>query len=92
MRTVWGEPGTSAYFGSIEYDDAKDWPTFYADMSQWGAPSENMIFASTDGDIGWIGAGRAPIRPNWDGLLPVPGDGRYEWKGFPDRRPAAECP
>src|SRR5205814_9471231 len=26
-----------------------------------------------------------PIRPNWDGLLPVPGDGRYEWAGFRDR-------
>jgi penicillin amidase len=22
-----------------------------------------------------------PIRPNWDGLLPVPGDGRFEWAG-----------
>ncbi|HEY3799879.1 MAG TPA: penicillin acylase family protein [Caulobacteraceae bacterium] len=82
VRSVWQQPGTSAYFGSIEYDDAADWPTFYRDMSQWGAPSENMIFASTAGDIGWIAAGRAPIRPNWDGLLPVPGDGRYEWAGF----------
>ena len=26
--------------------------------------------------------GLAPVRPNWDGLLPVPGDGRYEWAGF----------
>ena len=25
-----------------------------------------------------------PIRPNWDGTLPVPGDGRYEWQGFYD--------
>ena len=25
-----------------------------------------------------------PIRPNWDGTLPVPGDGRYEWDGFHD--------
>jgi penicillin amidase len=25
-----------------------------------------------------------PKRPNWDGLLPVPGDGRYEWDGFLD--------
>jgi penicillin amidase len=25
--------------------------------------------------------GFAPIRPNWDGLFPVPGDGRYEWAG-----------
>ena len=24
----------------------------------------------------------APRRPNWDGLLPVPGDGRFEWAGF----------
>ena len=23
-----------------------------------------------------------PRRPNWDGLMPVPGDGRYEWEGF----------
>jgi penicillin amidase len=94
IRTVWEEPGTSAYFGSIEYDDAADWPGFYADMSQWGAPSENMIFASTAGDIGWIGAGRAPIRPNWDGLMPVPGDGRYEWKGFltADQLPSVHNP
>jgi len=34
------------------------------------------------GNIGWIPAGLTPIRPNWDGLLPVPGDGRYEWSGF----------
>ncbi len=94
VRTVWAEPGTSAYFGSIEYDDARDWPSFYAEMSQWGAPSENMIFASTAGDIGWIAAGRAPIRPNWDGLLPVPGDGRYEWKGFltADQLPSSHNP
>jgi penicillin amidase len=22
------------------------------------------------------------VRKNWDGLMPVPGDGRYEWSGF----------
>ncbi|HEY1750833.1 MAG TPA: penicillin acylase family protein [Caulobacteraceae bacterium] len=92
--TVWSEPGTSAYFGSIEYDDAVDWPTFSREMSQWGTPSENMVFASTAGDIGWIAAGRAPIRPNWDGLMPVPGDGRYEWAGFlrADQLPSVHNP
>jgi penicillin amidase len=36
-----------------------------------------------DGNIGWVAAGLAPVRPNWDGLLPVPGqDGKYEWHGF----------
>ncbi|MGL1475122.1 penicillin acylase family protein, partial [Vibrio parahaemolyticus] len=33
-------------------------------------------------NIGWVPGGLAPKRPNWDGLLPVPGDGRYEWSGF----------
>ena len=35
-----------------------------------------------DGHIGWQAVGLAPRRKNWDGLLPVPGDGRYEWDGF----------
>jgi penicillin amidase len=45
-------------------------------------PSENQVYADSDGNIGWIAAGRIPLRTNWDGLLPVPGDGRYEWKGY----------
>ncbi len=82
LRTVWNEPGTSAYFGSARYMSARDWTQFRAAMDEWGAPSENLVFASTAGDIGWVAAGRAPVRRNWDGLLPVPGDGRYEWQGF----------
>jgi len=94
IRSVWGEPGTSAYFGSIEYMDARDWAGFSRTMAHWGAPSENLVFASTAGDIGWIAAGRAPQRPNWDGLMPVPGDGRYEWKGalFTDQLPSEHNP
>ncbi len=94
IRTVWDEPGTSAYFGSIEYMDAHDWAGFSRTMAHWGAPSENLVFASTAGDIGWIAAGRAPVRPNWDGLMPVPGDGRYEWKGAlaADQMPSAHNP
>ena len=43
-----------------------------------------VLYADVDGNIGWQPGGRAPVRPNWDGLLPVPGDGRYEWDGFRD--------
>jgi len=82
LRTVWNEPGTSAYFGSARYMSARDWAQFRTAMDEWGAPSENLVFASTAGDIGWVARGRAPVRRNWDGLLPVPGDGRYEWQGF----------
>jgi len=82
VRSVWAEPGTSAYFGSMGYMTAKDWPGFRDALSDWGAPSENQVFADTKGDIGWVAAGKVPQRPNWDGLMPIPGDGRYEWKGF----------
>ena len=82
LRTNWADPGTSGYFGTSELLTASDWGQFRAAMARWGAPSENMIYADTAGNIGWQAVGRAPIRPNWDGLLPVPGDGRYEWKGY----------
>ena len=82
VRSVWSEPGTSAYFGSTEYVTAKDWQGFRAAMASWGTPSENQVYADKSGNIGWIAGGRAPVRPNWDGLMPVPGDGRYEWNGF----------
>jgi len=82
LRSVWSEPGASAYFGAMRTLDVRDWRGFDAAMAHWGTPSENMAFASVAGDIGWVAVGRAPIRPNWDGLMPVPGDGRYEWAGF----------
>jgi penicillin amidase len=82
MRSVWFEPGTSAYFNSAEYMTARDWNGFKKAMAEWGAPSENQVYADTQGNTGWIVGGRSPLRSNWDGLMPVPGDGRYEWSGF----------
>jgi len=34
------------------------------------------------GHIGWQAVGIVPLRPGWDGLLPVPGDGQWEWDGY----------
>ena len=94
LRSVWGEPGTSAYSGSTGYMGAKSWPQFKAALAGWGTPSENQIYADTSGHIGWVAVGMTPRRTNWDGLLPVPGDGRYEWKGFlkPDELPSLADP
>jgi len=85
LRAAWLEPGMAPYFGSIDYMRARDWDAFRAALRRWGAPGENQVYADVAGHIGWIPAGMTPIRPNWDGLLPVPGDGRYEWAGFRDR-------
>ncbi len=82
VRSGWLEPGMSPYFGSLEYMRAKDFDAFRKALVNWGAPTLNQVYADAKGNIGWIPSGLAPKRPNWDGLLPVPGDGRYEWGGF----------
>jgi penicillin amidase len=84
VRAAWLEPGMAPYFGSIEYMRAENFREFVGALNRWGAPSENQVYADTDGNIGYKPAGRFPKRDNWDGLMPVPGDGRYEWDGFFD--------
>ncbi|NJN51302.1 MAG: penicillin acylase family protein [Gammaproteobacteria bacterium] len=84
VRAAWLEPGMAPYFGSVEYMRARNWREFVGALNRWGAPSENQVYADTDGNIGYKPAGLFPRRDNWDGLLPVPGDGRYEWNGYFD--------
>ena len=62
MRSVWFDPGTSAYFGSSDYMTAQNWNGFLEAMNRWGAPSENQVYADTDGNIGWIPGGLTPKR------------------------------
>src|SRR5205823_15052100 len=38
--------------------------------------------ADRSGNIGYQAVAITPLRPNWSGLVPVPGDGRYEWNGY----------
>lgn len=84
VRAAWLEAGMAPYLGSMDYMRARNWDEFLAAMNRWGAPPENQVYADTEGNIGWKTGGLTPIRPNWDGTLPVPGDGRYEWAGFYD--------
>jgi penicillin G amidase len=82
VRSVWSEPGTSAYMGRLAYMTAGSVDAYREALRSWHAPTVNQVCADLDGNIGWFAVGKTPRRPNWDGLLPVPGDGRYEWQGF----------
>ncbi|MGW8380882.1 penicillin acylase family protein [Streptomyces sp. ODS28] len=81
VRAAWLEPGMAPYLGSMDYMRAEDPDAFTAALSRWGAPGENQVYAAPDGTVGWRPAGRVPARDDWDGTFPVPGDGRYEWRG-----------
>jgi penicillin G amidase len=82
LRWVGAEPGTAGYLGSLSLDRAANWQEFEEAMKRWKLPSENIVYADVAGNIGEHSTGLAPLRKNWDGLLPVPGNGSYEWAGF----------
>jgi penicillin amidase len=82
VRAAWLEPGGAPYLASLRMDQATTWEEFRNACAYSNIPGENMIWADRSGTIGWQAVGIAPIRTHWSGLVPVPGDGRYEWKGF----------
>ncbi|HSE38012.1 MAG TPA: penicillin acylase family protein, partial [Blastocatellia bacterium] len=90
LRWVGSEPGSAGYLASLSLNRAKNWQEFQKALERWRVPSENLVYADVDGNIGWQAAGSAPIRKGWSGLLPVPGNtGRYEWNGW---LPLSELP
>jgi len=82
VRCAWLEPGGSPYLASLRMDQAKSWEEFRDACNYSNIPGENMVWADKSGTIGWQAVGIAPIRKNYSGLVPVPGDGRYEWDGY----------
>ncbi|HXW56916.1 MAG TPA: penicillin acylase family protein [Candidatus Cybelea sp.] len=82
LRWVGAEPGSAGYLGSLAVDRAQNWQQFESAMARWKVPSENIVYADVEGNIGEHSVGLAPLRKNWTGLLPVPGAGGYEWAGF----------
>lgn len=74
----------------LAIQDARNWQQFEAAAQNFHTPHTNLFFASTEGDIGIVSAGRIPIRNAGRGFAPVPGrDGAYDWNGF---IPAPELP
>lgn len=82
LRWVGAEPGTAGYLGSLAVDRATNWNEFENAMKRWKVPSENIVYADTEGNIGEHSTGLAPLRKNWTGLLPVPGAADLEWSGY----------
>ena len=94
VKCGWLEPGGAPYLASLRMNQAKSWAEFRAACAFSRLPGENMIWADRSGNIGWQVVGIAPIRSNTSGLVPVPGDGRFEWDGYldPMERPHAFNP
>ncbi|WP_419816711.1 penicillin acylase family protein [Glacieibacterium sp.] len=77
------QPGGSGAFGMIAINLARDWASLRQAFRLHPSPT-NFHYADIDGNTGWQVIGFAPVRKTGDGLLPVPGDGRYDWTGVRD--------
>ena len=71
---------------ALKLSRARDWPAFLAAARDLHSPPQSASYADADGNIGFIAAGRVPVRkPANDlrGLAPAPGwDERYDWTGY----------
>lgn len=64
-------------------DRAKDFKQFRAAAKNFEVPSQNLVYADTEGHIGYQSPGKIPQRTKGDGTLPAPGwDSSYRWKGY----------
>jgi len=60
---------------------ASNWSQFSAALAQWCWPTQNLVYADSQGHIAYHAIGRVPLRPV--GLQPVPiADSHHEWQGY----------
>ncbi|UZK69436.1 penicillin acylase family protein [Sphingomonas sp. S1-29] len=81
LASVTMMPGAMGAFAMIAINLARDWEGLKEAFKLHPSPT-NFHYADVEGNHGWQVIGHAPVRGGGhDGLLPVPGDGRYDWQG-----------
>ena len=67
----------------LDMNRAASWPEFRESLRSWGFPSQNVVYADVEGNIGYMMPGLVPRRRKGAGLLPVPGwNDEYGWDGW----------
>ena len=68
-------------FPLLAMDTAANWQDFRTALESWWGPTQNVVYADDEGNIGYQAVGVIPLRPN--GLEGVPiADRAHEWAGF----------
>jgi len=62
---------------------ARDTDQLMNALSRWSSPAQNVVFADSDGNIGYYPTGLIPQRALGNGAVPVPGNTlKNIWQGF----------
>src|SRR4029079_19684482 len=71
---------------AIRVARAREWDGFLAAARDFHSPQQNIVYADIEGNIGFVAAGRVPLRgPGNDlkGMAPAPGWlAKYDWTGY----------
>lgn len=83
MRWTAYETGTIIQ-SILELNQASNWDEFRAALQYWDIPSQNVVYADVEGNIGIQIPGRVPVRVDGHtGRFPVDGTtDAYEWLGY----------
>lgn len=87
VRSITHEPGTAPYLGSFRMAQAESAEDFFDRAMFWKVPTHNLVAGDVEGNIAFQASALTPDRAGWNGRLPVPGTGAYEWRGFRDDLP-----
>ncbi|MDA1329906.1 MAG: penicillin acylase family protein [Chloroflexi bacterium] len=67
----------------LDFNFAQNWDEFREATRGFVVPSQNLIYADVDGNIGYQMPGNIPIRSAGDGRYPSPGwTDEYAWQGY----------
>lgn len=74
---------SSTFQAILRMNRSQTWDEFRAAARSFSVPSQNLVYADVDGNIGYQSPGNIPVRASGDGLLPVPGwVDDFEWLGY----------
>ena len=67
----------------VNLNTVQNWSEFTEVLKDFTVPQQNIVYADTEGNIGYYAPAKVPIRAKGDGFMPSPGwSGDYDWTGF----------
>ncbi len=83
LRWTGLDPG-SIVLAILKLNRAGNWDEFVEALKYWDTPSQSIIYADRQGNIGYQMPGKIPVRAkSHTGQLPVPGwTDEFAWKGY----------
>ena len=75
------DPGDTTFEAMLELNHARDWPGFKRALRKFVGPTLNMLYADRQGNIGYLGIGKVPVRAHGIGKLPQAAHLQAEWTG-----------